>query len=185
MTNFEINAEFDQNKEIQTALEKYGAAVEQITAETFEQIEGLPTYYTGDFDVEELDGHPLTVSYSYHPEGMEDIPTLRYSTIVTDTVPDIGKWIKNYHVHELTEGQLAWEKREWFVTDKKAQTALQQGVGAAALSHEVEGITPFTDMNLADQKAVTARIHEALSTIDLEQPTLNEIAMLQHYIENL
>ena len=185
MTNFEINAEFEQNNEVQVALEKYSAAVKEITAETFEEIEGLPTYYTCDFDVEELDGHPITVSYSYHPEGMDGMSTLRYSTIITDTVPDAGQWVKNYHVHELASGQLAWEKREWFVTDAKVKEAFQKGVGTAALSHEVEGVTSFADMNLADQKAATARIHEALSTVGLEQPTLNEVAMLQSYIDNL
>lgn len=199
MSEFNLNSsDSNPRKELEAASNKYNESIKYLAnhypvqylySRYVDEEDRLPVYETDQFDMEEPDGTPIVVIYSYYPEGIYDLPTLRCSTIIEKKVEGLGSWIKNYHSHLGKDSTWAWEKREWFNADQAVLDALKAGQQTPSLTDEIQeskGRDAMLDgLNAADSKAYSALLAEEIMNIELEKPDKNELAMLQTYIDQL
>lgn len=199
MSEFNLNSsDSNPSKELEAASNKYSESIKYLAnhypvqyfySRGVEEKDRLPVYETDQFDMEEPDGTPIVVDYSYYPEGINNLPTLRCSTIIVKKVKGLGDWITNYHLHLGKDSTWAWEKREWFNADQAVLDALKAGQQTPSLTDEIQESQDRDAMlgglNEADSKAYFASLAEAIMTIELEKPDKNELAMLQSYIDQL
>jgi hypothetical protein len=179
---------------VQKSLAKYNADVIRLCREfppaAIEDSEHNPgekiiTYETLNYDAELPDGSPITVSYAHYPNGMDRLPTLRTTTIITEPVEGLGKWITNYHLHQLDSNSTAVEKDHWFMIDPAVAESLKNGTLSPATKSEADIRKKAAAMNLADQKAFIAALHNDLNTPEFVALRPEEVGFLQSYIDEL